>query len=1185
MLPGSPLGKDKRMREPQSYQLIWPILLPRLPRYLPASLYKQLRALPEDLNGGEANRQQSIAAELLQAVRTLDPLHRVLIQYVPRYLLELNPTPGQPHGELVEGSFIFADVTGFTPLTELFARRGQGRGHEAMNQIMNNLFSAVLDPLIASGGDLLVFLGDAALVYFPKKEHGEDVLQATRAALRMERAIAPFASFETEYGPCSLTMSAGVERGIAYAGVVGDKRRMELLISGPGVFGATAAEKEALPGQVMLGEQARAIAADHFTLDGALVIDNLGQALGDYEISLPTRRSGGSTVFGLTVAEALETLDLTLQRVERLAPFLPEDMLSCLVNNDRQRRLQAELRPVAVQFFNLLGLEELALSHGPQLATAVFQRFFIRAQEIVNQHEGVISQVEPWNEGFILVNTFGTPRAHEGTTRYAVSAALQLARALDQVNREFQLNPPLRQRSGMTHGLIFTGEIGARYRREPVIGGPAVNRAARLMAKAEPGQVILDSDIWEKAQAAFVGEPLPPVTLKGIEGSVVIVNAQKMRRGTRLQPLERPLLNRETEVARLAAALAALQSASPAPLKPAGRGSAWLVAGETGLGKTTLMSHLAEMARQQGLMVLVGRCQPHGKHIPLYPWIDLLTGWLNFDEHNDPGLQRVRLAEELASLGLSAVEKALAHLLALPAIDTLKDRGSRASTRPAASSATPLLALVNAKTQASPPAPHAIQPSLESLLQGRLAKPNQTEKTLWSQLEQRVSGPHALIEWLKKLAEREAVVVILEDIDWIDPDSMTLLKNLLHQLGDIPLLLVMTRREATPDFRDVTSLLLVKLPDQIVVEVAQRALGALALDETLAGWICRRAGGNPLYAEELCQALQQTEAVLLDRERGEARWLGLEPALPLSLHELLLARFDELPLTQQEVLKRAAVIGQTFEVAGLVKLCQPQIGELEVTTALEEANQASFITAVRVMTYQFNHPLLQEAIYTTLAFSQRQHWHSQLGDWLIAGQPDTEQNLELIAYHYLHGADTAKAARFGRRAGDKARERGAYAGAAQYYAKVLSLSAAPLEDRVAASEGQADVLALQGNYRAAQLAYTQAIGWGSLDAAGKQAILSGEVDALLRTVFTPALRPWADGARAWLLAQQGQFEAATELVREALSIAEETARPALETLAQALAAQEPLGQYDEWLGQFARTVLTQPAPLTSLSRV
>ena len=152
------------------------------------------------------------------------------------------------------------------------------------------------------------------------------------------------------------------------------------------------------------------------------------------------------------------------------------------------------------------------------------------------------------------------------------------------------------------------------------------------MSKAQPGQVILDSDIWEHASTAFVGESLPPVTLKGITGPVVIVNVREMRRGTRLQPLERPLLGREAEQARLATALDELLASSPSPLQKV-KGSAWLVSGETGLGKTALMSHLADLARQRGLTVLVGRCQPHGKHFPLFPWLDLLTSWLGFDEN------------------------------------------------------------------------------------------------------------------------------------------------------------------------------------------------------------------------------------------------------------------------------------------------------------------------------------------------------------------------------------------------------------------------------------------------------------------------------------------------------------------------------------------------------------------------
>jgi predicted ATPase len=313
--------------------------------------------------------------------------------------------------------------------------------------------------------------------------------------------------------------------------------------------------------------------------------------------------------------------------------------------------------------------------------------------------------------------------------------------------------------------------------------------------------------------------------------------------------------------------------------------------------------------------------------------------------------------------------------------------------------------------------------------------------------------------------------------------------------------------------------------------------------------------------------------------------MGLEPALPLSLHGLLLARLDELPLTYQDILKRAAVMGMSFEEAGLVRLCRPQIGEVEVAAALDELERISFLTAAAPASYQFYHPLMQEAIYATLAYTQRQHWHTRIGDWLVESQTEPEYGPELIAYHYLHGAEMAKAARYGRLAGDRARERGAYAGAIEYYVKVLTLTNTPLDERIRAAEGRADVLALQGDYRAARRAYTEAMTLGSVEAQGKQAILSGKVEILAQTDFSPALRPWADGAHAWLLAQQGQWEAATKLVQTALTIAGEAARPALETLARRLASRELTGQYDEWVDQFAQTVLSQSSLLVSLSRV
>ena len=197
---------------------------------------------------------------------------------------------------------------------------------------------------------------------------------------------------------------------------------------------------------------------------------------------------------------------------------------------------------------------------------------------------------------------------------------------------------------------------------------------------------------------------------------------------------------------------------------------------------------------------------------------------------------------------------------------------------------------------------------------------------------------------------------------------------------------------------------------------------------------------------------------------------------------------------------------------------------------------------------------------------------------------DAEQSLEWIAYHYLLGADSAKAAHYGCRAGDKARERGAYAGAGDYYAKVLALTNAPADDRSAATEGQGDVLALQGDYQAANAAYTRASKLGSVEARGKQAILAGDFELLAQTEFSLWLRPWADGAQAWLMAQQGQLVAAAKLVETALTGADDTARPALEALAQHLATREPIGPYQEWISQFVQATLRQSRRQNDLIR-
>ena len=1083
--------------------VLWSDLRPRLARYLPPSLFNRLRNLPHELEQLPPAELHEASDLLLEVTRTLNPLHRVLVDYMPRYLLELDPTPNQPHGEMLEGTFIFADVSGFTALTEMLARQGDAKGREVMNQIMNRLFSSVLDPITASGGDMLIFVGDAAMVYFPKDAHNNDVSQAIRAALRMQRAIVPFKHMETEFGPCSLTMSIGVERGVAYAAVVGTTQRMELLISGPGTYRAMQAEVIAESGQVLLGEEAAKIAEAHFTLEGALVVDDWGDRLGDYEIITPTRRRGSSTHFGLALGEILETLQTNLARIERLAPFLPEDMLALLVNTDRRRKLQSEFRPVAVQFINVIGVEELALSHGPKVATQVFQSYFNKAKTIIEQNEGIISQIDAYISGFFFLNTFGVPKSHEGTTRYAVAAALQLSQALEHINQQYQLNPPLRQRGGITYGLTFNGEIGSNYRRESVIAGPAVNRAARLMSKAEAGQIILDSEIWENTRNAFVGEELPAVHLKGIDGPVVIVNVRDIRLGTRLEPLKRPLLERMTEKVQLEKALRAVKSKR--------QSSAWMIDGHTGIGKTSLLASLAETAKRQGVTLLVGYCQPHGKHAPLFAWRDLLVGWLELDFRHTADEQISQMKHKLGALGLAAFAKDIADLFSLP------DLESESS-------------------------------------------------------ELNLTGPHLILALLQQLATQQPTLVVLEDTHWLDSESYNVLGQLLAKLAEWPLMMVLTGHDLLPH-DGLTHLTLPPLSESALVEVAQRALGADTLDKSLADWVCQHGAGNPLYVEELCRALQQSQAIILDKATGETHWTGIIPSLPLSLHELLLSRLDGLPLAPQELLKRGSILGFSFEAALILKLIESHLTPTEIDEALDAVITASFLTELADATYRFSHPLMQEAIYATLSFQQRQDWHKKVADGLAHSEATSAVQLEKIVYHYSRSSDVAQAAKFGLLAGDKAREQQSFAGALDYYRQVYSLIGASVESRMKAAENQGDVLALQRDYLAAASIYPQAAELGSPTALAKQAILAGDLGLLTHVVATAQLQPWVDGARAWLLAATGEHETALKMAQTALAQADGAAHSALSTVVQNLENQRALEDYDGWRQRFINAVI------------
>lgn len=1158
---------------PEELQAAWIETLRRTARLLPPALFARLRDFPS-LIGLSSEEEQALADLLEQSIAALDSLYYTLTTFIPRYVLDLSPAPGEPLGAFLEGSFVFADVTGFTALTGELSRRGT-EGLEEMNRLMRRLFTALLDPLLTSGGDLLIFAGDAVLAWFPARPGGRDACWAARTALRLVEATVPFADLHTPYGDFSLTMSAGIEKGRALAVVVGTRERMECLVSGGPVQGAMQAEREAQAGQVFAGPGALAfLRPDEFVLQGSVVESIRGGELADYEPVPPARRRRRmAAIFSRRIPDLIEHLHQALAQVEALAPFIPPDLFAQIARKEDIRQHP----PVAVQFVNVMGLEEIAFGPaGLQGAAEAFHRYFVQAHEVVTDREGIISQVDAYVNGFTLLNPFGAPTHHEGVPRLAASAALELTQVLDRVNQECGLDPPLKQRIGLTYDRIFTGEIGSPHRREYVVAGPAVNLAARLMSKAEAGQIVLDAAMWNAIEDDFVADDLEPVSLKGIAQPVPRFSLRGLRRGKGLRLANYPLVGFRKE-------RAALEKRIERAVFGGGGGALALV-GEVGSGKSLLVDALAETARRRGFAVLTGLCRPFAQMTPYFPWTGLVSRWADLEDAMDQEARRRQLQERLADLDMLPSAPAFADLLGLSPLRSRTGSSERmAASSKAAGRGIDLYTALKRQAESGKGRQGVTSLLAERIADVRARRAESACLSIWKVAGERASISQALLVLLERLAARKPTLLIIEDIQWIDLDSRRVLERVTELACSSRLMPLVTARPDTP--WEGERLELPPLSDAESLSLAAYALRASRLNDDLAEWLLARAGGRPLFILIYCRALRDANAVVVDPASGEAMWSGPPPDLPLSLQELWLAQVEQLDQETREILRRGAIIGSAFPDWLIARLCQDAFPPARVVAALDQAARRSLIAPLPpALEYVFATQSLHDAVYMALSHAARRAWHVRVGDLLADADEATRyERLEQIAHHYERGDDPLKAARFARLSGDKARARQVDEAALAFYGQALAVGeVGAAEDQRLAREGLGDIYALRGDWASASASYRIAAEGASPEEArrlqAKQALLpSADVQAVEESwrALSPSdpLWPWMGAAQVWLRAGLGETDSALDLCQQLLFVSGKTVGSLLQEALESLQKGSPLPTYEAFFSLFAGACL------------
>ncbi len=486
---------------------------PRLRHLLPADLYATAWLNPN--------------AETLKLVfEHLRTLRFILYDYVPRQVAEKLPQPGEVRHEWLEGTLMFTDLAGFTPLMEANAARGRS-GAVTLLGVLNKYFSDMLEIISKSGGSLLEFTGDALLAAFPKSRGQNDVVQAVRAGLRMQRAMAQFANIETEQGVFSIGMRVGIHSGRFLTADIGAPRRMEHVLLGRAVHDAKRSESTGQTGRVNLSQTSYEQVKDSFRFEAGaagymMVIDDLSpEELGEYELVLRGRRLPTILLLDRSIEGLVASIEESLKVVEILGSFVPSPILRLLVDNASRREIPPDFPRPTVVFVNVIGLAEAVDNASADEASSIvacFSRLLTLVNAAVEARGGVLKKVTYHLAGSDIMIFFGTPNAHTDDPVRAADAALAIREVFDSEQGPVINGQPIKLccQIGIARGPTFSGEIGeARGRREFNVLGDTVNTAARLMGRAEIGQILMTQAVNHEITQRFECESLGAVSLKG----------------------------------------------------------------------------------------------------------------------------------------------------------------------------------------------------------------------------------------------------------------------------------------------------------------------------------------------------------------------------------------------------------------------------------------------------------------------------------------------------------------------------------------------------------------------------------------------------------------------------------------------------------------------------------------------
>jgi predicted ATPase/class 3 adenylate cyclase len=647
--------------------------------------------------------------------------------------------------------------------------------------------------------------------------------------------------------------------------------------------------------------------------------------------------------------------------------------------------LEGERKQVTILFADMKGSMELLADRDPEDARKILDPILERMMEAVHRYEGTVNQVM----GDGIMGLFGAPLAHEDHAVRACYAALRMQESVKKYAAEIQRAEgiPIQIRVGVNSGEVVVRSIESDLKIDYTAVGQTTHLAARMEQMAMPGSIMLTADALRLAEGYVQVKSIGPVNVKGLSEPIDVYEVTGA--GPVRSKLQAAAARGFTRFVGRSAEFETLCQA----LEGAGAGNGQVVAlvGEPGVGKSRLFWEFTHSRRTVDWLILESGSVSYGKTTAYLPVIDLLKAYFTIEDRDDVRKIREKVTGKLLTLdkSLEATVPAFLTLLDVPVDDQ----------------------------------------------QWQLLDPPQRRRRT--------------LEAIKRLLLRESQVqpllVVMEDLHWIDSETQSFLDSLIESLPTARMFVLVNYR---PEYQHgwgnktyYTQLRIDPLPAESAEQLLHSLLGNDLGLEPVTRLLIARTEGNPFFLEESVHTLAETKVLV--GEPGAYRIAKPIESIqvPATVQAVLAARIDRLPSEEKRLLQSASVIGKDFQFVLLQAIAE--LADEPLRHGLAQLQAAEFLYEASLFSeleYTFKHALTHEVAYKSLLRASRQNCHERIAHVLEERFPDiVETQPQLLAHHYTEAGLGAMALPYWQRAGDRANERAAHTEAISYLSKGLEL--------------------------------------------------------------------------------------------------------------------------------------------------